>query len=156
MLAVTLIMRRVALRRDRIYLEAVARWRPIIEAEPGGIATALPNLSARDRSGFIRVWNDVHESLGGGTTDHLAKLARTVGLEPQLYSALQSTSFHDRVMAVIALGHAHSAVSFTHLAGLLVDKMPIISLGAARALMQVHLHRATPFLVARIVGRGDW
>ncbi|HMI36311.1 MAG TPA: HEAT repeat domain-containing protein, partial [Steroidobacteraceae bacterium] len=156
MLAVTLIMRRVALRRDRIYLEAVARWRPILVAEPGGIATGLPTLSARDRSGFIRVWNDVHESLGGGTTDHLATLARKVGLEPQLYSALQSTSFHDRVMAVIALGHVHSAVSFTHLAGLLDDKSPIMSLCTARALMQVDAQRATPLLVARIVERSDW
>ncbi len=156
MLAVTLIMRRVALRRDRIYREAVARWKPIIVAEPGGVAARLPSLRARDRSGFIRVWNDVHESLRGGTTDHLAKIAHEVGLEPQLYGALQSTSFHDRVMAVIALGHLRSAASFTHLAGHLDDKSPIMSLCAARALMQVDPQPATPLLVARIVERSDW
>jgi len=91
MLAVTLVMRRIALRRDRIYLEAVALWKPLIVAEPGD-AAGLPRLSARDRSGFIRVWNDVHESLHGGTTDNLARIAREAGLEPQLYGA--STKLH--------------------------------------------------------------
>jgi len=163
MLAVTLVMRRVALRRDRIYLEAVARWRPLIVAEPRAAGAAgaagadgLPRLSARDRSGFIRVWNEVHESLHGGTTDNLARIAREAGLEPQLYGALQSRSFHDRVMALIALGHVRSAASFTHLVTHLHDMSPIMSLCAARALMQVDPERAAPLLVRRIVERSDW
>jgi hypothetical protein len=156
MMAATLTMRRVALRRERIYAAAVALWRPIIVAEPGGAATDIPSLSARDRSGFIRVWNDVHESLRGGTTGNLVKIARAVGLDQHLYRSLQSATFHDRVMAVIALGHLRSVASFGRVAQYLDDKSPIMSLCTARALMQIDPERAAPQLVPRIVERSDW
>jgi hypothetical protein len=156
MMAATLTMRRLALRRERIYAAAVALWRPIIVADAGSVATEIPSLSARDRSGFIRVWNDVHESLRGGTTDKLAKIAREVGLEQHLYHSLQSATFHDRVMAVIALGYVRSVESIGHVARYLDDKSPIMSLCAARALMQIDPVRAAPQLVPRVVERSDW
>jgi HEAT repeat protein len=154
MLAVTVAMRWVARRRDRIYLNAIARWRPLIVVEP--TATALPDLSAPERTGFIRVWNDVHSALRGGTTENLARIARELKLEEHLHGALESRSFHDRVMAIVALGHVRSARSFTHLATHLDDRSPIMSLCAARALMQADPQRAAPLLVARIVVRSDW
>ncbi len=156
MLVATLAMRRIALRGERIYAAAVALWKPIVVAESGGAASDLPTLSARDRSGFIRVWNDVHESLRGGTTENLARIAREVGLEQHLYRSLLSASFHDRVMAVVALGHVRSPASFVHVAQYLDDKSPIMSLCAARALMQIDPVRAAPQLAARIVARSDW
>jgi hypothetical protein len=156
MLAATLVMRRVALRRERIYAAAVALWKPIIVAESGGTATHLPGLTDRERAGFIRVWNDVHESLRGGTTDNLARIAREVGLEQHLYRSLHSVTFHDRVMALIALGHVRSLGSFDHVAQHLDDKSPIMSLCAARALMQIDPVRAAPQMVPRIVERSDW
>lgn len=156
MLTATLIMRRMALRRERIYAAAMALWKTIVVAESGGAGTSLPSLSARDRSGFIRVWNDVHESLRGGTTDNLATIAREVGLEQHLYRSLQSATFDDRVVAVIALGHFRSVASFDHVAQYLDDKSPIMSLCAARALLQIDPVRAAPRLVPRIVERSDW
>ncbi len=156
MLTVTLTMRRIALRRERIYAAAVARWQPVIEAGSSGTTTNIPSLTARERSGFIRVWNDVHESLRGGTTDNLTRIAREVGLEQHLYQSLQSATFHDRVMAIIALGHVRSRESFSHVAQYLDDRSPIMSLCAARALMQIDPVRGVPQLVPRIVERSDW
>src|SRR5260221_5543766 len=155
-LAATLIMRPTALRSERIYAAAVVRWKPVIVAESEGAATDLPGLGARDRTGFIRVWNDVHESLRGGTTETLARIACEVGLEQHVYRHLLSASFHDRVMAIVALGHVGSVVSFGRVAEYLDDKSPIMSLCAARALMQIDAARAAPQLVERIVARSDW
>ena len=98
----------------------------------------------------------MHESLRGGTTDNLAMIAREVGLDQHLYRSLQSVTFHDRVMAIIALGHARSRESFSHVAQYLDDKSPIMSLCAARALMQIDPVRAVPLFVPRIVARSDW
>src|SRR5258708_3717606 len=151
MLVATLAMRRIALRGERIYAAAVALWEPIGVAGSRGAGTRLPPLSARDRSGFLRVWNDVHESLRGGTTENLARIAREVGLEQHLYRSLLSASFHDRVMAVVALGHVRSPASFVHVAQYLDDKSPIMSLCAARALMQIDPGRAAPQPAARIL-----
>ncbi len=156
MLTATLIMRRVALRRERIYVAAVALWKPALVAEPAATPAAIPHLTDRDLPGFVRAWNDVHESLRGGTTGNLAKIAREIGLEEQLYRSLRSVTFHDRVMAVIALGHVRSPASFSHVAQYLDDKSPIMSLCAARALLQVDPVRAGPLLVPRIVERSDW
>jgi HEAT repeats len=156
MLAVTLTMRRLSLRREAIHARAVARWRPLIVSEPAGAPAALPALTQRELSGFIRVWNDVHEPLRGGTTDGLARIAGAVGLERQLYRALRAANFHDRVVALIALGHVRSRESFSHVARYLDDRSPIMSLCAARALMQIDAAQAIAMLVPRILRRADW
>jgi HEAT repeat protein len=156
MLAVTLVMRRSALQRARNNYRAVARWRPLVLAQPGAVASALPQLTTQDMPGFIRVWNEAHEPLRGGSTANLARIAGEVGLEPRLYPFLQSASFHDRVVAVIALGHIRSSSSFSHVAGFLDDRSPIMSLCAARALMQIDPQRGVLQLVSRIVQRADW
>ena len=156
MLAVTLVMRNLSLQRARNRELAVARWRPLVLAQPVDAATAMPELTETDMSGFIRVWNEVHEPLRGASTPNLARIAGAVGLEPRLYPRLHSRSFHDRVVAVVALGHIRSASSFSHVAGFLDDPSPIMSLCAARALMQIDPQRGVHQLVPRIVQRGDW
>lgn len=156
MLAMTLVMRRLALQRTRVHERAMARWRPLVLAEPGGLPTALPELTADETSGFIRVWNDAHEPLRGTSTPNLARIASEVGLEGRLYPFLLSGSFHDRVVAVVALGHIRSNSSFSHVAGFLDDRSPILSLCAGRALMQIDPQRGVLLLVPRIVQRADW
>jgi HEAT repeat protein len=156
MLSVTLIMRKLALDRARRHERAVARWRPLVLAQPDGKSTALPELTGQEVSGFIRVWNDAHEPLRGASTANLARIASDVGLESRLYPWLRAGSFHDRVVAVIALGHVRSAASFTHVADFLDDRSPIMSLCAARALMQIDPQRGVLQLVPRIVQRADW
>jgi HEAT repeat protein len=156
MLTVTLVMRRAALERSRNRERAVARWRPLVLARPEGVSTPLPKLTEQEMSGFIRVWNEAHEPLRGASTPNLARIASEAGLEARLYPFLQSRSFHDRVVAVIALGHIRSSSSFSHVAGFLDDRSPIMSLCAARALMQIDPQRGVLQLVPRIVQRADW
>ena len=156
MLTVILVMRRLALRRERNHARAIALWRPLIVVTPRDAPASMPELRDRDASGFIQVWNEVHEPLRGRTTENLARIAREVGLEERLYGALHSITFHDRVMAIIALGHVRNEASFSHIVRYLDDKSPIMSLCAARALMQVDPVQAIPELVPRIVERTDW
>jgi HEAT repeat protein len=156
MLIVTLSMRRLSQRREANHARAVALWRPFITAEPPSAEVVLPALTAGNRSGFIRVWNEVHEPLRGRSTENLARIARTVGLEQELYQALRAKGFHDRVVALIALGHVSSQDSFSLLARYLDDTSPIMSLCAARALMQIDPQQAIPMLVPRIMRRADW
>jgi len=156
MLSVTLVMRRSALRLARIHERAVARWRPLVLALPDGASTAMPALSDEEVPGFIRVWNEAHEPLRGASTANLARIAGEVGLESRLYPFLHSSSFHDRVVAVVALGHTRSSSGFTLVAGFLDDRSPIMSLCAARALMQIDPQRGVLQLVPRIVQRADW
>jgi HEAT repeat protein len=156
MLTVTLVMRRLALQRARNHDRAVARWRPLVLAQLNGAPVAVPALAATELSGFIRVWNEAHEPLRGASTPQLARIASAVDLEARLYPYLRAGSFHDRVVAIVALGHIRSSTSFSRLTGFLDDRSPIMSLCAARALMQIDPQRGVQQLVPRVVQRADW
>lgn len=156
MLAVILGMRQLALRRERIHAQAVARWGGIVRPAPDPHTGDIPELSRRDLPGFLEVWNRVHESLHGETTPHLAEVARGTRLEQHLHRILEGDSFFNRLSAVIALGHIKNEHSFQRAAALMDDRSPIISLCAARAMMQIDSSRAVSLFVPRIVRRGDW
>ena len=156
MLAVLIVMRQVVLRRERIHADAVALWRTIMVATPEGVTARAPRLMGRDVSGFIEVWNDVHEPLHGRTSENLSRVAREVGLELHLYRFLAKGGFHDRLVAIVALGHIKSSESFHQVAKFIDDKSPIMSLCAARSLMQIDSAQAVSKFVPQIVQRSDW
>ncbi|MGB8326929.1 MAG: HEAT repeat domain-containing protein [Steroidobacteraceae bacterium] len=156
MLIVIVVMLRVMSRRDRIHARVVAKWRPLVLAVPDGAPAAVPPLADPEVSGFIQVWNEVHAPLYGATTENLARIARAVDLERHLRRFLEKANFHDRVVAVIALGHIKSDESFACVAQHIDDKSPIMSLSAARSLMQIDSGQAVSKLVPRIVERSDW
>ncbi len=158
MLVVIIVMRQIVLHRERVHARAVAFWKMILVpvADAAVMATAIPPLPDRDLSGFLEVWNDVHEPLHGDTTPHLARVASEVGLEQRLYKRLTHRSFHTRLVAIIALGHVQNRDSFLHVERFIDDKNPIVSLCAARALMQIDPSQAVSKFVPQIVRRSDW
>lgn len=156
MLSVIIVMRQLVLLREANHARAVARWRPIIEAGTADGSAQVPKLPNRDVPGFIEVWNAVHESLHGATSAHLARIAGETGLEAHLFRVLSGPSFHDRVTALIALGHVKSKESLDRVSQHINDQSPIMSLCAARALLQIDPEQAVPQLVPHIVSRQDW
>ena len=156
MLAVIIVMRQVVLHRERIHAKAVAFWKTIVVATLGDGAGTIPPLPNRDVPGFLEVWNEVHEPLRGGTTPHLARVASEVGLEERLYKRLARAGFHSQLVAIIALGHIRNSESFHRVEKFIDDKNPIVSLCAARALMQIDATRAVSKFVPQIVHRSDW
>jgi hypothetical protein len=156
MLGVILVMRQVILHRQRQHARAVARWRGILTAAAGTEAGGVPVLREPELSGFLEVWNELHEPLHGATTPYFSSVARLAGLEPQLHRILDRGSFHHRLVTIIALGHVKNATSFGRVAAYIDDRSPIVSLCAARALMQLDSARAVSLFVPRIVRRSDW
>jgi hypothetical protein len=156
MLLTTIVMRMNALRMERIDADARALWSPVMADAAAGRNIAPPVLKAGDVRGFIEAWNETHEPLHGGTTHPLAELARAVDLPRHLNRFLAGKIFHHRILAVIALGHVKSEASFDRLLPHLDDKSPILSLCAARSLMQIDATRAVPKLVPLIVERAYW
>jgi HEAT repeat protein len=156
MLAVIIVMRQIVLHRERVHARALAFWKTVLAPAAGSEVAAIPPLPDRDLSGFLEAWNEVHEPLRGETTPHLARVAGEVGLEQRLYRRLTHRSFHTRLVAIIALGHVRNIESFRHVEGFIDDKNPIVSLCAARALMQIDPPRAVSKFVPQIVRRSDW
>jgi hypothetical protein len=155
-LAVIIVMRQAMLRQERIHAKAVAFWKAVIIATPADGGGLIPPLPNRDMTGFLEVWNEVHEPLHGGTTPHLARIAREVGLEDRLYNRLSDSRFHTRLVAIIAIGNVQNAASFARIEKFIDDANPIVSLCVARALIQIDPGRAISMFVPRIARRSDW
>lgn len=156
MLTVILIMRQLVLRRERNHARGVASWRRVLMAGPNEATAQVPTLRPRDLSGFLEAWNEAHEPLHGGTTPYLSRIAGEVGLEKQLYRILDQRGFHKHLVAIIALGHVKNSGNFHRIEAFIDDKSPIVSLCAARALMQIDPGRAASMVVPQIVRRHDW
>ena len=143
-------------RRQRIHEQAARVWGALLSDVVHGSATSVPRLERADVSGFIEAWNHLHAALPSGGSSLLREAATQAGAAVQLRALLDRGGFHDRVVAIIALGHLRDRGDFDRLARFLHAPSAIVSLSAARALMQVDNERAVALFVPQIVARLDW
>lgn len=155
MLLVILVMRQMVARRERNRVRAATLWHGVLVDVAQGRPVDVPALPRRDVAGFVEAWNNLHQALEDDLPD-LRRVAERIGLEKQLYLAIDHGNFHNRVMAIVALGYVRSRVHFDKLARYLDDHSTIVSLSAARALMHIDPARAVTMLVPHIVSRPDW
>lgn len=156
MLAVILIMRQVVLIKEKNHARAVKYWGKILTHDIYFIPMARYTLPVRDLSGFLEVWNAIHEPLHGQTKSELIELANQIELEKHLHAMLRRGGFHEHLIAIIALGHIKNKTSFERVENYIDDNSPLVSLCAARALMQIDPKKAVSLLVPQIEKRIDW
>ena len=156
MLVIIVAMRQSMLRKERNHQRAATFWRGVLEAAVAGDTVHAPELPGRDLSGFIDAWNDLHGTRQLIGDPSMQRVAREVGLQPKLHQALGQRGFHARLMALIALGYLKNRRDFERIARHLDDRSSIVSLSAARAMMQIDAHRAVALFVPQIVARPDW
>lgn len=156
MLTVILAMRQVMSRRERNHNRAAAAWRAILVAADAGAPFTASSLPRRDVTGFLEVWNELHAAHPGDRGDGLLRVATDVGLDQHLFRLLEHGGFHNQVVAIIALGHLRNRDHFPRVARFIDDKSPIVSLCAARSLMQMDPSTAVSMFVPQIVRRDDW
>ncbi len=153
MLVVIAVLRAMVEHRERVHAAAIVRWTEILE---GAGDVPVPPLHRRELSGFLQIWNDIHEKRGGKTSAFLEHVARETHLAAHLVRRIRYGGFHTRLVALIAMGYLHDADSFVRIERYLNEKNPIVSLCAARALMQSDPMRAVSRFVPQIMTRGDW
>ena len=156
LMAAVLVLRQLAQRRERQHQRAAAFWRGVLVDARQAPPPKVPPLTMRDVSGFVDAWNELHDMPGQADDPGMRAVAERAGAAPKLERLLARGSFHDRVMAIIAIGYLRSASSFERLAALIDDASPIISISAARALMRIDPQRAVQQVVPQIVARHDW
>ena len=149
-------MRRSMLRKERNHRRAATFWRGVLAPAGARAAGRTPALPRRDLTGFIEAWNQVHLESQGRDEPALQRIARDVELDKHLYRALASGGFHGRLMSLTALGYLNDRAHFDEIARYLDDRSSIVSLSAARALMQLDPQRAVALFVPQIVARPDW
>lgn len=158
MLIAILVIRQWVERSERIHRNAAERWRAILVDAAHGRDVPAPKLARSEVSGFIDVWNELHDAPNMTADAHagVVRIAEQVGLEDRLHHLVDHGTFHNRVMAIVASGHLRSPRLFDKLAKLLGDNSPIVSISAARAMMKVDPAHAVQLVVPKIVDRKDW
>lgn len=150
MLRIRLLLRQ---RRERIY---EAGWQPLLAECVFSVPAALPQVPRRLRYHFLKVWNFHHESLVGGTRANLEALAGAMHLEDIAVEMMRTGNLRERLIAVMTLGHLGNRTQWHELRALVADPSPVLSLTAARALLDIDASATLAWLVAVMAAREDW
>lgn len=151
------LLRLGALREEQQWQAVLSEWRPTLLAlaiEPA--TTPLPALPRRDRRRFLRLWVYLQESVRGEAAERLNAAARELGLETYARALLQRGSRTDRLRAILALGHLRDVQAWDALCQSALLRDPLLSINAARAMVQIDALRAAEWLVSLTIRRDDW
>lgn len=137
-----------------------ACWRPLL-ADFAVVARPckeiiLPRLYRRDYHRFIGLWLELQESLADEAHERLNHVARRLNAHRIAQRCLQRNKMQQRLAAIIFLGHLKDRASWPTLEILMRDANPIVSVLAARSLMQTNPAKAAPLVLAELLRRSDW
>jgi hypothetical protein len=134
-----------------------ATWRPLLVQSLTDSPQSVPPVRARDILNFLFYWNYFHESLlGEDKIVGLNQLARLAGMDRAAKRFLKANGLRKRLMAIITLGHLKERSAWGDLAALAQSAHPIVSLSAARALMDIDPKAALALITPWIGARADW
>lgn len=133
------------------------RWRPVLmAASVGHIDTDLPALTAGDQFAFLKLWNYLHESVHGEASQHLNRLARRLKCQEEARRMLDGHHRAARLLAILTLGHLREDSARHALRSAAASNDTVLSLLAARALIQIDANGSAESLFPLVVSRRDW
>ena len=134
-----------------------AAWRPLLVQSLSDMPQSVPSVRSRDTLSFLFYWNYFHESLlGEDKLVGLNHLARLAGMDRAAMKLLKAQGLRKRLMAIITLGHLGEQSAWNDLVALAQSPHPIVSLSAARALVDINPKVALPLITPWIGARADW
>jgi hypothetical protein len=140
-------------RRNRFH----ATWRPLLVQSLTDSPQSVPPVRSRDILNFLFYWNYFHESLlGEDKIVGLNQLARLAGMDRAAKRFLKTKGLRKRLMAIITLGHLREQSAWNDLVELAQSTHPIVSLSAARALVDIDPKAALALITPWIGARADW
>jgi HEAT repeat protein len=138
----------------------VAEWRPrlatiALEGDESAAGT-LPALPRKQLEFFLPEWIALHEALDTESCRGLRSLSRRLDIAGTARRLLRRRALHDRLIGVIALGHAGDLAAWGTLLAEAESRNLPLSLAAARALVRLDPERAAVDLMPLIQSRDDW
>ncbi len=155
LLAVFLLRMRLMIRekRQRSY---EGQWQPLLAQCLFAVPQTLPNVPRNMRYHFLRAWNFHHESLVGASQQNLEALAKEMNLQGIAREMMHTGSLREQLMAVMTLGHLRDRTQWHDLRALVASPSPMLSLLAARALLDIDAPATLAWLVTVMAARDDW
>jgi HEAT repeats len=151
-----LLSRAMLLRRQHRAECFLAVWRPLLMQSLDAVPDSLPPVARADVYTFLSVWNYLHESLRDESKDQLNQVARLIGIAARAQEMLHHRSLRQRLMAIVTLGHLQQETAWDELQMIVRHRNTMLSLAAARALLQINAEAALPILLPLMDVRPDW
>jgi len=147
-------------RRARI----IRRWRPILVraalAETGialqDVLATLPRLPRRHHADVLIEWNVLFDCVRGQAADNLARVGGALGLARIAQRRLRLRGTAEKILALVTLGHLRDQQVWDIALDMLTDDNPLISMMAARALINIDATRGVAAILPVIRDREDW
>lgn len=155
-LIVIFFMRSLRARHARRQQRVFNTWRPLFAASLTETPERIPLLRKRDVLDVLLLWNHLQDSLRGDGKERLSEIAYRAGLDRTARQLLHKGGLSERLVAIRALGNLREASVWAKLDRHSRSAQPALSLAAARAMIQIDVHRALSSLVPLITTRDDW
>ncbi|HEY6095826.1 MAG TPA: HEAT repeat domain-containing protein [Gallionellaceae bacterium] len=139
--------------REQHFLQT---WRPLLAAAIAGENPALPPLAKGDEVFFLKLWNHLQESLRGDAKWRLNILAARCGVVSYAHTLLRQTDLRSQLLAATTLGHLNDRSPWEGILRLANSPDPLLSLVAARALLQLDANAVLHDLKRQLLEREDW
>jgi hypothetical protein len=151
-----IVLRVVADRREAREADIRQRWQPVFLQAIDGLPYELPRIYGRDRELILLVWLQFSEMLRGSARNRLRAMARELQLVGTAQRLLHRGDMRGRLLAVVGLGRMEAHETWDELSPLIADPNPVLSLLAARSLLQLDPARAAMPVLASVARRDDW
>lgn len=152
------VLRLTQRRQERRWRVFVAQWRPILLAVmmSPDCPPVLPRLRRSDHLRFLRLWVYLHESVRGAAAEGLNAVAVRLQIDQTARRRLRSRSRATRLQTILALGYLRDRQAWDALQRLANQDDSLVSLNAARALIQIDPFEGAACLTPLILSRRDW
>ncbi len=134
--------------------EFVGKIRPLLTRAIFEPDVNFPLLANKDRVLFLEIWNHVHESLKGSSSENLNHLARRIKIDDFALTLLKKK--RKLLLSLWSLGHLKEKRGWDKIVKFCSDSNADLSLTAAQALLRIDSAQALPLLLTFLKEREDW
>ena len=156
LLAAIVVLRLLAAGREAREAHMRQEWQPVFLHAIEGLPYQMPRIVGRDREMILLVWLQFTEMLRGEARERLRTMANALQLPGTALRLLGRGDMRGRLLAVGGLGRMRTTDAWEDLSVLMTDANPVLSLLAARSLLQIDAGRAAAPVMAVIAQREDW
>lgn len=151
-----LLMRVIARREEERTNLFRTLWQPVLAETLFGIPTHVPPLPRADRLNFLIEWNRIFETVHGDVSLRLVDLAMTTKIDEFVGKLVVAGNARKRLLAIVTLGHLRIPGYWPILRAIAENDSPVVSLAAARGLLQMDAAKGVDELLRLYTLRKDW
>lgn len=132
-------------------------WSPVLAGVIVGDKPAVSApLNRSEKLILLRLWNYWYQSVSGNAKIRLKHFVSDIGCKDVAIDLVQRGNRAEKLLSSISLGNLNEPSAWVHLKALVDTEDQIVSLHAARAMLQVDAGKAVKELLPMILGRAHW